>query len=62
MGVSLSASEKYLPHGSFLLSQQMRYLPQNIKKASEANRRLAVRTRLELVTSCVTGRHSNQLN
>ena len=22
----------------------------------------AVRTRLELVTSCVTGRHSNQLN
>ena len=24
--------------------------------------RFAVRTRLELVTSCVTGRHSNQLN
>lgn len=23
---------------------------------------LAVRTRFELVTSCVTGRHSNQLN
>ncbi len=23
---------------------------------------LAVRTRLELATSCVTGRHSNQLN
>ena len=30
--------------------------PRSLSKVS------AVRTRLELVTSCVTGRHSNQLN
>ena len=34
------------------------------KKPLEINPKAsyAVRTRLELVTSCVTGRHSNQLN
>ena len=32
------------------------------KKSSDNSEDFAVRTRLELVTSCVTGRHSNQLN
>ena len=32
------------------------------KEASLLRMLLAVRTRFELVTSCVTGRHSNQLN
>ena len=33
-----------------------------MKKAPTCGALLAVRTRLELATSAVTGRHSNQLN
>ena len=35
---------------------------ERIQKTSVNTEVSAVRTRLELVTSCVTGRHSNQLN
>ena len=50
----------FLLQAAVLLSTLLPYHKQ--KKPWREAKVSAVRTRLELVTSCVTGRHSNQLN
>ena len=55
-----------IPPTKFPQNREIEKKKNKAVKTKKSNLKLrllsAVRTRLELVTSCVTGRHSNQLN